>query len=136
MIPEPKATIAVPTYNRSGLLKLSIKSILTQDYADFRFIVLDNASTDDSEAVVRSYAEVTRQKRNQYRSVPQLESGHRDQQEPVSDHPAGTRASRILESGLVTVAGALRGKPAPTLEQAPYHADTQHSDSKNEESEG
>jgi glycosyltransferase involved in cell wall biosynthesis len=55
--PEPKVTVAVPTYNRSGLLKISLESVLTQDYADFRVIVLDNASTDDSEAVVRSFAD-------------------------------------------------------------------------------
>lgn len=53
----PKVTVAVPTYNRSGLLKVSLESVLAQDYADFRVLVLDNASTDDSEAVVRSLAD-------------------------------------------------------------------------------
>jgi glycosyltransferase involved in cell wall biosynthesis len=39
------------------LLKISLESVLTQDYADFRVIVLDNASTDNTEEVVRSFAD-------------------------------------------------------------------------------
>ena len=57
MNPEPKITVAVPTCNRSGFLKISLESVLTQDYADFRVIVLDNASTDNTEEVVRSFAD-------------------------------------------------------------------------------
>ena len=57
MTPESKVTIAIPTYNRSELLKASLEGVLAQDYADFQVIVLDNASTDDTEAVVRSFAD-------------------------------------------------------------------------------
>ncbi|MBD1847730.1 glycosyltransferase family 2 protein [Cyanobacteria bacterium FACHB-63] len=52
-----QVTIAIPTYNRSDLLKISLKSVLEQDYTDFQVIVLDNASTDDTEAVVHSFAD-------------------------------------------------------------------------------
>ncbi|MDV2992274.1 MAG: GalNAc(5)-diNAcBac-PP-undecaprenol beta-1,3-glucosyltransferase [Chroococcidiopsis sp. SAG 2025] len=52
-----KVTVALTTYNRSPLLKLSLASVLAQDYPDFRVMVLDNASTDDTETVVRSLAE-------------------------------------------------------------------------------
>jgi len=55
-MPQPKVTVALTTYNRSPLLKLSLESVLAQDYPDFRVTVLDNASTDDTEAVVRSLA--------------------------------------------------------------------------------
>lgn len=54
---ETKVTIAIPTYNRSELLKISLKSVLGQDYSDFQVLVLDNASTDDTEAVVRSFVD-------------------------------------------------------------------------------
>ena len=57
MTPESKVTIAIPTYNRSELLKGSLEGVLAQDYADFQVIVLDNASTDDTEAVVGSFAD-------------------------------------------------------------------------------
>ncbi|HYX13595.1 MAG TPA: glycosyltransferase family A protein [Nostoc sp.] len=57
MKPETKVTIAIPTYNRSNLLKTSLQSALAQDYPDFQVIVLDNASDDDTEAVVGSFAD-------------------------------------------------------------------------------
>lgn len=57
MKPESKVTIAIPTYNRSELLKASLESALAQDYLDYQVLVLDNASEDDTEAVVRSFAD-------------------------------------------------------------------------------
>ena len=56
-MPETKVTIAVPTLNRSSLLKACLSSILTQDYQNFNVIVLDNASTDDTQDVVASFAD-------------------------------------------------------------------------------
>ncbi len=40
MTPETKVTIAIPTYNRSELLKVSLQSALAQDYPDFQVLVL------------------------------------------------------------------------------------------------
>jgi glycosyltransferase involved in cell wall biosynthesis len=54
---SPEVTIAIPTYNRSDLLKISLKGALAQDYPNFRVLVLDNASTDDTESVVRSFSD-------------------------------------------------------------------------------
>ncbi|NOR40074.1 MAG: glycosyltransferase, partial [Gammaproteobacteria bacterium] len=47
-LPESRVTVAVPTWNRSGLLKICLESILAQDYEDFCVVVLDNASSDDT----------------------------------------------------------------------------------------
>ncbi|QDL11545.1 glycosyltransferase family 2 protein [Brasilonema octagenarum UFV-E1] len=54
---ETRVTVAIPTYNRASLLKFSLESVLAQDYPDFQVLVLDNASDDDTEAVVRSFAQ-------------------------------------------------------------------------------
>lgn len=54
---NPKVTVAIPTYNRSRLLKEAMASVLAQDYLDFRVMVVDNASSDDTEQVVRSFAD-------------------------------------------------------------------------------
>ncbi len=54
---EPTVTIAIPTYNRAGLLRSSLTSVLDQDHPSFRVMVLDNASSDDTETVVRSFAD-------------------------------------------------------------------------------
>jgi hypothetical protein len=55
MTSEAKVTIAIPTYNRSDLLKVSLESVLNQDYPDFQVLILDNASTDNTQAVVNSF---------------------------------------------------------------------------------
>jgi glycosyltransferase involved in cell wall biosynthesis len=54
MTSETRVTVAIPTFNRAELLKISIESVLSQDYPDFCVLVLDNASSDNTEAVVRS----------------------------------------------------------------------------------
>jgi glycosyltransferase involved in cell wall biosynthesis len=52
-----RVTVGIPTYNRSGMLKGAIESVLAQTYTDFRLIVSDNASEDDTPEVVRSFAD-------------------------------------------------------------------------------
>ncbi|BAY25891.1 glycosyl transferase family protein [Calothrix sp. NIES-2100] len=53
---QEKVTVAIPTYNRADLLKRCMESVLAQDYPDLRLLVLDNASDDDTDMVVRSLA--------------------------------------------------------------------------------
>lgn len=48
-------TIALMTYNRSAYLRESLEAILAQTYSDFEFLVMDNASTDDTCDVVKGY---------------------------------------------------------------------------------
>jgi GT2 family glycosyltransferase len=55
MKPETKVTIAIPTHNRSQLLKACLESVLAQEYLNFSVIVLDNASSDDTKAVIKSF---------------------------------------------------------------------------------
>jgi glycosyltransferase involved in cell wall biosynthesis len=49
-----KFSIIIPTYNRVNFLKHSISSALEQDFEDFEVIVVDDASTDGTEEVVKS----------------------------------------------------------------------------------
>lgn len=48
-------SIILPTYNRAYCLRRSIDSVLRQTFADFELIVIDDGSTDDTEALVESY---------------------------------------------------------------------------------
>lgn len=48
-------TIFIPTYNRAPLLRTCLGSVLSQDYPDFQVVVLDDASSDDTQAVVHSF---------------------------------------------------------------------------------
>lgn len=47
-------TIYVLTYNRSRYLNLMLDSIARQKYRDYEVVVMDNASTDDTEKIVKS----------------------------------------------------------------------------------
>lgn len=53
----PFVSVIVPNYNHAAFLKQRIDSILNQSYQDFELILLDDCSTDDSRAVLNSYAE-------------------------------------------------------------------------------
>jgi len=46
----------MPVYNTADFLDDSITSILTQTYSNFEFIIVDDASTDNSWKIIRSYA--------------------------------------------------------------------------------
>ena len=49
-------SIGIPTYNRAnGYLRQALESALAQDYEPLEIIVSDNCSTDDTEALVKSY---------------------------------------------------------------------------------
>jgi len=50
-----RVTVAIPTYNRSTMLREAIESVLTQTYGDYHLLVFDNASTDETAEVVASY---------------------------------------------------------------------------------
>jgi len=51
----PKVSVCIPTYNRSKFLQESIESVLAQTYRDFELIICDNASTDNTIDVVKSF---------------------------------------------------------------------------------
>jgi len=50
-------TVCIPTRNRAALVASAIGSVLAQTFQDFELLVSDNASEDDTEAVVRSFGD-------------------------------------------------------------------------------
>lgn len=50
--PAPKIAIAIVTFNRSGFLRELLASAAAMDTAPFRIVVVDNASTDDTQQVI------------------------------------------------------------------------------------
>ena len=55
---RPLVTIGIPTYNRAqSYLREALESALAQTYPNIEIVVSDNGSTDDTEAVVRSYGD-------------------------------------------------------------------------------
>jgi len=51
----PNLTVLMTVYNGEDYLRETIESILNQTYRDFKFLILDNASTDSSREIIRSY---------------------------------------------------------------------------------
>jgi hypothetical protein len=48
-------SVCIPTYNYGRFLGRAVESVLAQEQGDFELIVVDNASTDDTQAVLARY---------------------------------------------------------------------------------
>jgi glycosyltransferase involved in cell wall biosynthesis len=57
VINNPRITIVMPTYNRADIISRAIDSVLGQAFNDFELIIVDDASTDNTEDVVNEYAD-------------------------------------------------------------------------------
>jgi glycosyltransferase involved in cell wall biosynthesis len=53
---SPRISVGMPVYNRERYLPVAIEAHLNQTNGDFELIITDNASTDHSEEICRSYA--------------------------------------------------------------------------------
>ncbi|MEA5503989.1 glycosyltransferase family 2 protein [Halotia wernerae UHCC 0503] len=61
---QPQLSIGLPVYNGEKFLKEAIDSLLAQTFEDFELIISDNASTDNTEEICRSY--IAQDKRIRY----------------------------------------------------------------------
>ena len=50
---QPKITIIINTYNDDNLISRAIESCIAQTFTDIEIIVVDNASTDNTEVTVK-----------------------------------------------------------------------------------
>jgi glycosyltransferase involved in cell wall biosynthesis len=48
-------SVIIPTHNRGRTLRRAVNSVLTQDYENLELIIVDDASTDDTQAVLAEF---------------------------------------------------------------------------------
>lgn len=53
----PSVSVVLPTYNRLGTLERSLASVLEQSWADFELIIVDDCSTDATEAYIKTLSD-------------------------------------------------------------------------------
>ncbi|MBU2606871.1 MAG: glycosyltransferase [Alphaproteobacteria bacterium] len=56
----PSVSVILPTFNRCGLIASSLDSLLNQSYPIAEILVVDDGSTDDTEAVVAAFGDKVR----------------------------------------------------------------------------
>lgn len=56
MIKEAKISVVFTSYNHGKYLRQALDSILNQTFADFELIIIDDCSTDGSQAILKEYA--------------------------------------------------------------------------------
>jgi len=54
--PRPLVTVIITSYNYAHYLRMSVGSVLRQEFPSFELVVVDNASTDDTDAVIAEFA--------------------------------------------------------------------------------
>ncbi len=70
----PKISIVTPSYNQAEFLEDTIKSVVTQDYQAWEYLIFDSASTDRSVSIIKKYA----QKYPQIKWISQKDRGQVD----------------------------------------------------------
>lgn len=54
----PRMSLVIPCYNCDEELAVTVRELLTQDFADFEIVLVDEASTDDTRDLLRHLAEL------------------------------------------------------------------------------
>lgn len=51
----PLVSVIIPTFNRAHMIKKTIESVLEQSFEDWELIIVDDASSDNTEEIVQNY---------------------------------------------------------------------------------
>ena len=51
----PEISVILPTFNRANLISSTIKNILSQSFNNFELIIINDASTDQTTQIIKTY---------------------------------------------------------------------------------
>ncbi len=68
MARRPKVSVVMPVYNGENYLEECVQSVLRQSFKDFEFIIVDDASTDNTVNILKTFAK----KDKRVRIIPNL----------------------------------------------------------------
>ena len=54
---DPCVSIVTPSLNQRGYIESTVRSVLTQDYPNLEYLIMDSASTDGTVELLQRYAE-------------------------------------------------------------------------------
>lgn len=54
----PKVSVIIPVYNKASRIEVCLKSILSQDFQDYELLIIDDGSTDGSDAICLRYVDI------------------------------------------------------------------------------
>lgn len=81
---RPAVSVIMPTYNRAYVLRRAIDSVFAQDFRDWELVVVDNGSTDETQALL---------------------AGIRDARLVVAKHPVNREVSAAMNTALDKLRG-------------------------------
>jgi len=67
----PKVSIIIPTYNRVKMLEKSIESVFSQSYTDWELIIIDDASSDETQKRMEELA--SKERAVNYLRIPKID---------------------------------------------------------------
>lgn len=54
---KPKVSVVIPCYNAEKFIEETIESVLAQDYDNWELLIVDDCSSDESAAIIRSFTQ-------------------------------------------------------------------------------
>jgi len=54
----PRFSIITPTYNRAAFISKAIRSVLSQTFVDFEYIIIDDGSTDNTKEIIETFSDI------------------------------------------------------------------------------